>query len=195
MSRGAHSIKRHRHTTRRRGAHSMQRQRRPMARSTARSIRRGSQVLLAAIVFLVFGVGGGAAYAYFTTRGAGPGSASAGSPLTIAVTATTGSPDLLPGGTGAAYFTLTNTNSFGATFNTVATGATVVSQNTAACPSSNVSIAQPLPYVYSPSVVVGGSATSAVESIHNLVHLALAAPTGCQGVKFTVTLTLKGIST
>jgi hypothetical protein len=195
MSGGAHSIKRHRHTTRRRGAHSMQRQRLPVARSRTRYIRRGSQVLLAAIVFLGFGVGGGVAYAYFTTKGAGPGSASAGSPLTVAVTGTTGSPDLLPGGTGAAYFTLTNNNSFGATFNTVATGATVVSQNTAACPSSNVSIARPLPYVFSPSAAVGGSTTSAVESIPNLVQLASAAPTGCQGVKFTVTLTLKGMST
>jgi len=166
-----------------------------MARSTARSIRRGSPVLLVAIVFLGFGVGGGVAYAYFTTNGHGPGSASVGSPLSIAVTATTGSPDLLPSGTGAVYFTLTNNNSFGASLNTVATGATVVSQNAAACPSSNVSIAKPLPYVFSPSFAVSGSATSAVESIHNLVQLASTAPTGCQGVKFTVTLTLSGTST
>ena len=161
----------------------------------ARGIRRGSQVLLAVIVFLSIGVDGGAAYAYFTTNGHGPGSASAGSPLSIAVTATTGSPDLFPGGTGATYFTLTNNNSFGATFNTVATGATVVSQNTAACPSNNVSIDQPLPYVFSPPMTVSGSATSAVESIHNLVRLASTAPTGCQGVKFTLTLTLSGTST
>ncbi len=182
-------------TATRRGAHTMTRPPRPVSRSAARTITRRSPAILAAVTSLVFGLGGGVAYAYFTTNGHGPGAASAGSPVTITVTATTGTADLVPGGSGAAYFTLTNTNSFGATFNTVALGATAVSQNTVSCPSSNITIAQTLPYAFSPPVTVNANTTSASLAILNLVKLSPTAPTGCQGVKFTVTFTLAGIST
>ena len=172
----------------------MKRETRPIVRSTTR-IKRRLPAMLVAVVGLVLGLGGGAAYAYFTTTGNGPGSASAGSPLTMTVTATTGTPDLLPGGDGAAYFTLTNNNSFGATFNTVAIGATVVSQDTTNCPSSNISIAQTLPYTFSPPVTVGANTNSSTLAILNLVKLSSAAPAGCQGAKFTVNFTLSGRST
>ena len=193
MSRGAHSKKRWIGTSRG-GAHSVRRQHRLVMDSTARRLGRRSPAILGAVVLLGLGVGGGAAYAYFTTSGLGPGSASVGSPVTITVTGVSGSPDLLPGGTGAVSFTLTNTNAFGATFTTVTPGATVVSQNTGACASSNITIAPTLPYSFSPVVVSAGT-TSVTQSIPNLVKLAPSAPTGCQGVKFTVTLTLSGTST
>ena len=114
----------------------MRRSSRPTSRSAARTITRRSPAILAAVTSLGLGLGGGVAYAYLTTTGKGPGAAAAGNPVTITVTATTGTADLLPGGTGAVYFTLTNPNSFGATFNTVALGATAVSQDTANCPTS-----------------------------------------------------------
>jgi len=115
-------------------------------------------------------------------------------PVTIAVTATTGTADLLPGAAGAVYFTLHNTDSSGATFDQVAPGATVVSDNTGLCASSYVSIAQTLPYTIPTAMTVSPGATSGVQSIASLVKLASNAPGMCQGVTFTVTLTLSGKS-
>jgi hypothetical protein len=180
-------------TAKRRGAHAMRRSSRPTSRSPLRTITRRTPAIVAAVTSIA--LGSGVAYAYLTTTGRGPGAASAGNPVTITVTATTGTADLLPGATGAAYFTLTNTNSFGATFNTVAVGATAVSQDTANCPSANISIAQTLPYPFSPPVTVSANTTSGSLTILNLVKLSPTAPTGCQGVKFAVTFTLSGIST
>jgi hypothetical protein len=147
----------------------------------------------AAVGALVLGVGAGSAYAYLTSHGSGTGSGSVGSAAAVTVTATSGTADLVPGGTGAAYFTLKNINNpFGVTFNTV-TAASVVSNNTGSCPSSNISIApSSLPYTFSPAVTVGASTTSGTESIPNLVKLSSSAPGTCQGVTFKVTLTLSG---
>ena len=141
---------------------------------------------------LAAGLGGGAAYAYFAAKGSGTGHATTGSPITVTVSATSGAADLLPGRTGAAYFTLHNTNHFAATFNVVSTGATVVSNNTGLCATRNVSIAPALPYALSPALTVGAGATSGTESIPGLVKLAANAPSSCQGVTFKVTLTLTG---
>jgi hypothetical protein len=141
---------------------------------------------------LAAGLGAGGAYAYFIAKGSGTGHTATGSPVSVTVTATSGAADLLPGRAGAAYFTLHNTNPFAATFNVVATGATVVSNNTIACPSSNVSIAPALPYALSPALTVSAGATTGPESIPGLVKLAATAPSSCQGVTFKVTLTLTG---
>jgi hypothetical protein len=144
---------------------------------------------------LAGGLGVGGAYAYFTTRGSGSGHAATGSPVSVTVSATTGVADLLPGRTGAAYFALHNTNPFAATLNVVATGAIVVSNNTVACPTSNVSIAPALPHAISPALTVSAGATTGTESIPGLVKLAASAPSSCQGVTFKVTITLTGPST
>jgi hypothetical protein len=138
------------------------------------------------------GLGGGAAFAFFT-GGPGSGDASTGTPVTVKATATAGPGDLLPGRAGAAYFVLHNANPFAATFGQVA-GATVVSDNTNLCPSSNVSIAQTVPYTIPTAIAVGAGATSENQSVGNLVKLAPDAPSTCQGVTFTVTLTLSGQS-
>jgi hypothetical protein len=151
--------------------------------------------LALAALTLSLGLGGGTAWAYFSATGSGTGHAKTGSPVALTITATSGAADLLPGGTGAAYFTVTNPNPFGATFTQVATGATVVSNNTSACPSANVSIAPTLPHTFSPAVTVAANSTSGTKSITNLVALASAAPSACQNVTFTVTLTLQGKST
>lgn len=151
-------------------------------------------IVLVTLAALILGLGGGTAYAYFTGTGSGGGHATVGTPVNVTITAVSGTADLLPGGTGAATFTLTNTNKFGASFSKVATGATVVSNNTGACPSSNVSIAQTLPYTFSPAATVAANNTS-TQSIANLVALSASAPSTCQGVTFTVTLTLSGQST
>jgi hypothetical protein len=142
---------------------------------------------------LAVGLGGGGAFAFFSS-GPGTGDAPTGSAVTLKAVATTGPADLLPGDAGAVYFTVHNTDSFGATFDQVAPGATVVSDNTALCPSSEASIAQTLPYSFSPAITVSPGGTSGSQSIAGLVELAPNAPGTCQGVTFTVTLTLSGRS-
>jgi hypothetical protein len=144
---------------------------------------------------LSLGLTSGIAWAYFTSTGTGTGSASTGSVVTVTLTATSGTADLLPGGKGAVHFTLNNTNPIAATFNEVSNVASIVSKDPTDCPSADATVAQTLPYPFSPAVTVGANATSATESIANLVQLDPGAPNSCQGVTFTVTLTLSGQST
>lgn len=152
--------------------------------------------LALAAVAMTLGISGGGAWAYFTSTGSGTGRATVGRAVNVTITGTAGTADLLPGGTGAVYFTLDNsTGSLGASFNQMASGATVVSNDTTDCPNGNVSIAQTLPYTFSPAVTVAANTTSATKSIANLIQLAVDAPNTCQGVTFTVTLTLSGHTT
>jgi hypothetical protein len=145
---------------------------------------------------LAIGLGGGGAFAYFSTAGSGAGQAKGASPIPAAsIVATTGPADLLPGGTGAVYFTIHNSSPSGATFDVVETGTTVQSSNTALCGDNKLSIAQPLPYVFSPAVTVNANSTSGPESIPALVALSPSAPSTCQGLTFTITFTLTGQST
>ena len=139
------------------------------------------------------GLGGGVAYAFFT-GGPGTSDAATGTPVTIKAIGATGTADLLPGRAGAVSFVLHNPNLFGATFGQVAPGATVVSDNTGLCPSSYVSIAQTLPYTMPTGVTVSPGGTSGTQSIANLVALAPNAPGSCQGVTFSVTLSVSGQS-
>jgi len=164
------------------------------ARATAR--RRWRLVPLAGAASAVaVGLGVGSAVAILVSQGgSGSGQTTAAEPVDVSVAATTGNADLLPGRTGAAYFTLHNTASSSATFDQVVSGARVVSDNTGLCASSYVSIAQTLPYSFSPAVTVSPGGTSGVQSISNLVALAPNAPNTCQGVTFTVTFTLSGRS-
>lgn len=147
---------------------------------------------------LVVGLGGGGAFAYLdagTGHGSGSGkTTAAAAPVTAAITATTVTSGLLPGRAGAAFFTLHNTDPSDSPFDQVVPGATVVSDNTGLCPSSYVSIAQTLPYTFSPPITVSPGGASGVQTIPGLVKLAANAPSTCQGVTFTVTLTLSGQS-
>jgi hypothetical protein len=179
-------MKRVARTTKRQGAH-----------ATASRRRWGLVPVAGATGALVVGLGGGGAFAYLDAvlgHGSGSGQTTAGGPVTAPITATTGTADLLPGRAGAAYFTLHNIDSSGDTFDQVAPGATVVSDNTSLCPSDFVSIAQTLPYTIPTAVTVSPGGTSGIQSIANLVKLAPNAPGTCQGVTFTVTLTLSGQS-
>jgi hypothetical protein len=144
-------------------------------------------------------LGGAGAFAYFSVAGSGRGQAKGASPApataTATVVATTGPADLLPGGTGAVYFTIHNSSPSGATFDVVEPGTTVESSNTALCGNNNLSIAPTLPYIFSPAVTVSANGTSGPQSIPALVALSSSAPSTCQGLTFTVTLTLTGQST
>jgi hypothetical protein len=170
-------------------AHARPRRLRRAGWAHARRGRLTAAAMVATAVIL--GTSSGSAYAYFTTLGSSSGSGAVYNPLSVTASAASANPDLLPGGTGSAYFTLTNPNPFPVSFNQL-TSATVASDNTANCPSANVTIAATLPYPISPSIVVGADTTSGTLSLPGLVKLSASAPSTCQGVTFTVTLTLSG---
>lgn len=152
-----------------------------------RITRRTTAVSVATAATLV--LAGGVAYAYWTTTAQGDGAALSRSNITTTVTAAAATADLYPGGTGAVKFTLDNPNPYDVSFTSV-TAASVVSDNTGACPNSNISINPTLPHAISIPVAAGATATPG--SVAGLVKMAAAAGNGCQGVGFTVTLTLAG---
>jgi len=132
--------------------------------------------------------GGGMAAALWSANGSGPGQAKALSAQSLTVTAATGAADLYPGFTGGdVFFTITNPNPYPVTFTSMTAG-TVTSSNPAACPSTNVSVAN----ASGLSLAAAASSTSGTQSIANVVTMAAGAPDGCQGATFTINLTLSG---
>lgn len=143
----------------------------------------------------------GIAFAVWTATGTGSGNAKALTAATVTVNAVTGAADLYPGGpAGSVYFTLTNTNPYPVTFDTV-TAATVsavsggVADPGTACATSDLTIAT-LPYSGWTAQVAAGSpgspTTSPMRSVPGLVSMVSTAPNNCQNAFFTITLTLTG---
>lgn len=148
--------------------------------------RRKKATIVAVAVAMV---GAGSVAALWSASGTGSGQTSALTAQTITVAAATGASDLYPGFTGGdVFFTLDNTNPYPVTFASMTTG-TVTSSNQTACPSSNVTVAGATGL----SLVAAAGATTSTQSIANVVSMAAGAPDGCQGVTFTVALTLSGI--
>jgi hypothetical protein len=161
---------------------------------TTRKRRWGLAPVVGAAGGLALGIGGGAAFAFVADSSATNDASTTSAAVAVKVVGTAGSADLLPGRAGAASFTLQNPNSFGLTFDQVALGATVVSDNPELCGSDFVSIAPTLPFTLPTPVTVSPDGTSGTQSIPDLVQLASNAPSTCQGVTFTVTFTLSGQS-
>ena len=144
--------------------------------------------MAAAVITLTVLLTAGVAVALWTANGSGSGNARALTAQTVTVNATTGAADLYPGFTGGdVHFTLTNPNPYDVTFDTMTAGA-ITSSNPGACPASNVSATGATGL----SLPVGANATSAAQSIANVVSMQSTAPDGCQGVTFTIALTLTG---
>ena len=142
----------------------------------------------ALVIALTVMLTAGLAVALWTANGTGSGNARALTAQTITVNATTGTADLYPGFTGGdVHFTLTNTNPYAVTFDSMTPGA-ITSSNPGSCPASNVSASSATGL----SLPVGANATSGAQSIANVVSMDSGAPDGCQGVTFTIALTLTG---
>lgn len=133
-------------------------------------------------------VGGGAAAALWTATGTGPGQSKALTAQTVVITAATATADLYPGFTaGDVFFSMNNTNPYPITFTSMTAG-TITSSNAGACPSTNVTVASATGL----NLSVGANSASSAQSIADVVTMAAAAPDGCQGVTFTINLTLSG---
>ncbi len=106
----------------------------------------------------------------------------------ITVTAATATADLYPGFTlGDVFFTMTNPNPYPVTMTSMTAG-TITSGNPGACPASNLTVAA----ASGLSLLVGANATSSTQSIVDVASMAPGAPDGCQGVTFSLALTLSG---
>lgn len=131
---------------------------------------------------------GGVAYALWSADGSGNGTAQARTATTISLDVDTSkAADLYPGFTGGnIYFKASNTNPYAVTFTSFTAG-TIVSSDPTNCPASNVSVSSgPI------SIPVAAGASSVDEEIDGVVSMDAAAPDGCQGVTFTIPLTLTG---
>jgi hypothetical protein len=140
--------------------------------------------------------GGGVAYAVWSTTGGGSGAARALTAQAVTVNPVTpGAPGaaLYPGGpAGWVYFTINNPNPYSVNVTHLAWG-TPVSTDTANCPSANVSVDANAPTTVSLPVPANG--TSGAFQVFGVLDMAHSAPDGCQGVGFTVPVTVTGSQT
>ncbi len=142
--------------------------------------------VIAAVTALT--AGGGVAWALWSASGTGSGTSTALTAQAITVTAAAGPATLYPGAAdGDITFTLTNPNPYPVQLTAMTPGA-ITSSNAGACPITNVSVASATGL----TINVAGGATSATQTIPDVVSMIAAAPDGCQGVSFTIALTLTG---
>lgn len=158
----------------------------------ARLIKGGSSMnrrnKIAAIGATVTLIGGGAAFAAWSASGTGPGQARALTAQSITVSSATATADLYPGFTGGdVSFSLTNPNPYPVTL-TAMTAGTVTSSDPTACPASNITVSPATGL----SLAVGAADTASGQTIADVVSMASTAPDGCQGVTFTISLSLTG---
>lgn len=132
--------------------------------------------------------GGGIAAALWSANGNGSGQAKALTAQTLTVTASTATADLYPGFSGGdVTFTITNPNPYPVSFSSMTPGA-ITSSDATNCPASNISVLS----ASGLGLSVAANATSPAQAIANVVTMAGSAPDGCQGVTFTIALTLTG---
>lgn len=131
------------------------------------------------------------ASALWNATGTGSGRATATESVEAVVNPSDGTADLYPGvADGDVYFTIDNDNPYPIEFQSMTAG-TVTSSDEAACPGSNVTVAD----VPSGLTLVAPPGTSEQLSIADVVSMDIAAPDGCQGATFDVELVLTGVQT
>jgi hypothetical protein len=165
------------------------------------SVLRPQCILLGgAALAVIVGLGGGAAYGYFSSHGSGTGHATTTSAQVITVTAVS-SPSadttLFPGGTGSAvHFTVNNPNAYAVAF-TGWSGTTLASVAPLAgstCTTSDFQIAA-ASGTFSPALMIPAHTSSSPGvsgTANGVVELKSTAQNGCQGATVTVTLPLTG---
>lgn len=147
--------------------------------------RRGAVTTALVTGALILGV----ALATWTATGTGDGRAKARTAAASVVTARTGAADLYPGfADGDVYFTVTNPNPYAVRF-TSATFGTVTSSAPLLCPATNVTVDASASGL---AIDVPANSAGTDSSIADVVAMASAADDNCQGVEFTIQVTLSG---
>ena len=140
--------------------------------------------------------GTGIGFAAWSASGSGSGGAAAtvaqGVTLTATIPTSPGAATLYPGGPpGSVYFTASNPNPYAVTITSITWG-TPFSTNTSSCPSSNISVDANAPKT-GLSIVIPPNPQTAGFSVPNVLDLSHGALDGCQGVGFSVPMTVTGI--
>lgn len=131
----------------------------------------------------------GVAFANWTASGSGSGAAKAASATASTVTAGSPTADLYPGQTeGDVYISVDNPNPYAIRF-TSASFSTVTSGNEAGCPASNVTVDASATGL---TIDVPAGSAGVASTITDVVSMAGNAPNACQGVTFTIAVTLSG---
>lgn len=165
-----------------------------MPTQIGRRTRTARLVVIATAAAATAVLGAGAAYAFYATSGTGSGAArmAAGVPAFTTASATATGPKLHPGSAGIALV-LRVDNTGSATGLTVTGVARDISRpitadsGHAACTDADLTVTPT-----SVSIVVPAGATSAVQTIANVVAMGAAAQSACQGATLTIPLTLTG---
>ncbi len=146
-------------------------------------------LFLAGLVLLVV-IGAGAAFAYWTTHGAGTGTSSSGTLQPVTVDAFVGgdspSPSfLLPGGSADVILRVKNTNAFAVTLVTVNGGPAAITDNKSGCAGTDLSFASQS----SRSDTIAASGTTLVR-LTGAATLSTSAANACQGATFFIPVTI-----
>jgi hypothetical protein len=151
-------------------------------------MRRRFWVLASMVAALTVGLGGGAAYGFFVSAGAGSGTATVGTTAPVTVLEATGTitNELYPGTTGDLLVTLDNPNTYPVAITAIAGNGTVTGAGgVGSCTTTGVSVPSQSGLNIS---VASGSSVSAV--IPGAASMGAASDTGCQGATFQVPVTL-----
>ena len=138
-------------------------------------------------------VGSGVAYAAWSASGTGSGSGAATVAQSLVVTPVTpagAGASIYPGGpAGPIFLNIQNPNPYAVTVTSIAYG-TPTSTDVSTCASTNISLDAGAPTTVSISIGAGLTATDV--QVNGVLDLAHAAGNGCQGVAFTIPVTLTG---
>lgn len=153
-------------------------------------LRRRRPLVMVVVGLITFVSTAGVAVALWSATGSGNGGAKALTAQALTITAA-GAPtaDLFPGASGDLQFTVTNPNPYPISLTDVDYGA-VTSSDQANCPAANLttaadgSLAAP--------IALNANAVNTPATIADAITLDVNAPDGCQGVTFTVAITLTG---
>jgi hypothetical protein len=152
-------------------------------RWAAHAMRRRALLIVGAVAALTVGLGGGAAFAYFTSHGSGTGSATTGTAQNVTITTNATPAGLLqPNGTGDLVITATNPNNYSVQITALTLGGTVTG-----CTTPAVSLVTPstsyLPFT------IPANANSLQLVISGALTMGAGASNDCQNASLTVPLT------
>jgi hypothetical protein len=146
------------------------------------------QRILAGLGVAALVAGSGVAYAAWSATGTGSGAARAASAQALVVTAGTTTADLYPGFTqGDVFLRVTNPNPYGVNVTSLTPG--TITTSAPGCAATNITIAPATGL----NIPVAANASNFAVTVPNIVTMIAAAPDACQGVTFTINVTLGGV--
>ena len=137
-------------------------------------------------------VGAGVAVAAWLQTSTASGSAKATTAVTSTILSATATSDLYPGKTGGSvYFTVNNPNPYPVTFTELKAGS-ITSSDATNCPATATNITANASVPVNISLPANASATA--QTVSGVTNMPGTVVNGCQGVGFTIALTLNGTS-